>query len=146
MFRIAQEALTNSARHSQATQGGSLTLTSEQDCCTLTVDDNGQGYGSATVQGKGIGLRSMEERIHAVGGTLNVTSALGKGTRVTARCPAFGLEEERRKGAMEPITILIVDDHAIVRHGVRTFFEMEPDLLVLQEADSGKPPCAWRQS
>ena len=39
---------------------------------------------------------------------------------------------------MEPITILIVDDHAIVRHGVRTFFEMEPDLLVLQEADSGE--------
>jgi two-component system, NarL family, response regulator LiaR len=39
---------------------------------------------------------------------------------------------------MEPITILIVDDHTIVRHGVRTFFEMEPDLLVLQEADSGE--------
>jgi two-component system, NarL family, response regulator LiaR len=39
---------------------------------------------------------------------------------------------------MEPITILIVDDHAIVRHGIRTFFEMEPDLLVLQEADSGE--------
>ena len=39
---------------------------------------------------------------------------------------------------MEPITVLIVDDHAIVRHGVRTFFEMEPDLLVLQEADSGE--------
>lgn len=39
---------------------------------------------------------------------------------------------------MEPVTILIVDDHAIVRHGVRTFFEMEPDLLVLQEADSGE--------
>jgi DNA-binding NarL/FixJ family response regulator len=39
---------------------------------------------------------------------------------------------------MEPITILIVDDHAIVRHGVRTYFEMEPDLLVLQEADSGE--------
>lgn len=39
---------------------------------------------------------------------------------------------------MEPITILIVDDHAIVRHGVRTYFEMEPDLQVLQEADSGE--------
>ena len=101
LFRIAQEALANSARHSQATQV-ELTLTSEQDHCTLTVDDNGQGFDSATVQGKGIGLRSMQERIHAVGGTLNVTSALGKGTRVTARCPAFGLgegAEERRDGA-----------------------------------------------
>lgn len=39
---------------------------------------------------------------------------------------------------MEQITVLIVDDHAIVRHGVRTFFEMQPDLLVVQEADSGE--------
>ena len=101
LFRIAQEALTNSARHSQATQV-ELTLTSEQGRCTLTVDDNGQGYDSATVQGKGIGLRSMQERIQAVGGTLDVASALGTGTRVTARCPACGLEEgaeERRDGA-----------------------------------------------
>ena len=138
LFRIAQEALTNSARHAQATQV-ELALTSEQDRYTLMVDDNGQGFDSATVQGKGIRLRSMQERIHAVSGTLNVTSALGKGTRVTARCPAFELgegAEERRNGAN-------YDSHrrydpAIVRHGVRTFLEMESDLLVLQEADSGE--------
>jgi signal transduction histidine kinase len=102
LFRIAQEALANSARHSQASQV-ELTLTSEQGRCTLTVDDNGQGFDSVAVQGKGIGLRSMQERIHAVGGTLDVTSALGKGTRVTASCPAYGLgevgAEERRDGA-----------------------------------------------
>jgi NarL family two-component system sensor histidine kinase LiaS len=101
LFRIAQEALANSARHSQATEVD-LTLTSEQDCCTLTVADNGQGFDSATVQGKGIGLRSMQERIHAVGGTLVVESAQGKGTRVTARWPASGLgegAEEGRNGA-----------------------------------------------
>ena len=39
---------------------------------------------------------------------------------------------------MEQITILIVDDHAIVRHGLRTFFETQPDLLVVQEAGSGE--------
>jgi NarL family two-component system response regulator LiaR len=39
---------------------------------------------------------------------------------------------------MEQITILIVDDHAIVRYGLRTFFETQPDLLVVQEADSGE--------
>ena len=39
---------------------------------------------------------------------------------------------------MEQITVLIVDDHAIVRHGLRTFFDMQPDLLVVQEADSGE--------
>lgn len=39
---------------------------------------------------------------------------------------------------MEPITVLIVDDHAIVRHGLRTFFELQPDLVVVQEVDSGE--------
>ena len=39
---------------------------------------------------------------------------------------------------MEPITILIVDDHAIVRHGVRTFLSIYPDLQVVEEADSGE--------
>jgi NarL family two-component system response regulator LiaR len=39
---------------------------------------------------------------------------------------------------MEQITVLIVDDHAIVRHGLRTFFETQPCLLVLGEADSGE--------
>jgi two-component system, NarL family, response regulator LiaR len=39
---------------------------------------------------------------------------------------------------MEQITVLIVDDHAIVRHGLRTFFDMQPDLHVLQEAESGE--------
>jgi NarL family two-component system response regulator LiaR len=39
---------------------------------------------------------------------------------------------------MEQITVLIVDDHVIVRHGLRTFFNMQPDLLVVQEADSGE--------
>ena len=39
---------------------------------------------------------------------------------------------------MEQITVLIVDDHAIVRHGLHTFFATQPDLLVVQEADSGE--------
>jgi len=39
---------------------------------------------------------------------------------------------------MEQITVLIADDHAIVRHGLRTFFDLQPDLLVVQEADSGE--------
>ena len=37
----------------------------------------------------------------------------------------------------EPITILIVDDHAVVRHGARAFFEMEEDFLVVGAVGSG---------
>lgn len=101
LFRIAQEALANVVRHSRATRV-ELTLASEQDRCTLTVEDNGQGFDPATVPGKGVGLHSMQERIRAVGGTLVVASAPGQGTHVTACCPACELEEraeERRNGA-----------------------------------------------
>ncbi|GHO86980.1 hypothetical protein KSZ_49860 [Dictyobacter formicarum] len=38
----------------------------------------------------------------------------------------------------EPITILIVDDHSVVRQGVRAFVELQEDLLIIGEADSGK--------
>jgi len=101
LFRIAQEALANVARHSRAIQV-KLTLTSEQGRCSLIVEDNGRGFDPATAQGKGVGLCSMQERIRAVGGTLLIASAPGQGTRVTACCPAFRLEEEteeRRDGA-----------------------------------------------
>jgi NarL family two-component system response regulator LiaR len=43
----------------------------------------------------------------------------------------------------EPISILIVDDHALVRQGVRAFLETQPDLLVLGEADSGTAAAAF---
>jgi two-component system, NarL family, response regulator LiaR len=39
---------------------------------------------------------------------------------------------------MDQITVLIVDDHAIVRHGVRAYLDIQADLLVTQEADSGE--------
>jgi two-component system, NarL family, response regulator LiaR len=47
---------------------------------------------------------------------------------------------------MEQITVLIVDDHAIVRHGLRTFLDIQPDLLVVGRPTQGRPLCVWRQS
>src|SRR5258708_8558702 len=45
--------------------------------------------------------------------------------------------EQGRAMMGEPITILIVDDHAVVRHGARAFFEMEEDFLVVGAVSSG---------
>ncbi len=90
LFRIVQEALANVARHSRATRV-EITMTSEQETCRLKVDDNGQGFDYATKQGKGIGLLSMQERMHSVDGTLLIESAPGQGTHITARCPMPGL-------------------------------------------------------
>jgi signal transduction histidine kinase len=85
LFRVTQEALANIARHSSATQV-EVELAWEGDQVTLSLADDGHGFNPATTNGKGVGLRSMRERVEALGGQLSVTSQPGAGTRVTVRC------------------------------------------------------------
>jgi len=88
LFRIAQEALTNIARHSQATQIEVLLLGDSQ-AISLAVHDNGVGFDVDQIDGnpkRGIGLRNMVERLEAVGGHLSISSS-SAGTRVLAAIP-----------------------------------------------------------
>ncbi len=85
LFRVTQEALANIARHSGATKVEVyLAWVGEQ--VTLTLTDNGKGFNPATPPGRGLGLRSMRERVEAVGGHLDITSQPEAGTQVTVRC------------------------------------------------------------
>ena len=84
LFRIAQEALANTARHSQAGHAEIL-LVYNPDCVTLTIVDDGRGFNISDVQG-GMGLRSMRERAELIGGELIIESALGEGALVSVRC------------------------------------------------------------
>jgi NarL family two-component system sensor histidine kinase LiaS len=99
-WRIAQEALSNVARHSQATSVQvRLCYTPEQ--VTLTIADNGRGFELADGQRAGIGLHSIRERMADVGGTVTVQSHPGEGTVLMACCPlpqgVVGLPEAARK-------------------------------------------------
>ena len=85
MFRVTQEALANIARHSGATQV-EVYLAWEGDQVTLSFSDNGRGFDPAALHAKGLGLRSMRERVEAIGGQLSVTSQPEVGTQVTVRC------------------------------------------------------------
>jgi signal transduction histidine kinase len=89
LFRIAQEALSNVARHSNATQV-SVKLGCTMDAVSLTISDNGRGF-SATrdelAARSGLGLRSMQERLEAIGGSFEIQSSEGAGTRVLVCCP-----------------------------------------------------------
>ncbi len=90
LFRVAQEALSNAARHSQATLV-QMTLTTTEELVTLAVVDNGQGFDMTRQRRLGIGLLSMQERMKALGGNAQITSAPGKGTRITAYCRRSGV-------------------------------------------------------
>jgi signal transduction histidine kinase len=82
LFRVLQEALANVARHSQASKA-LVTLKSENGNITLVIEDNGIGF-DANQTTKGVGLDSMQERLAAANGTLEVSSRQSKGTCVTA--------------------------------------------------------------
>lgn len=90
LFRIAQEALSNVARHSKATLVQML-LTTAEDTVTLSVIDNGQGFDTTGQGSPGAGLLSMRERMKTLGGDVQIESSAGKGTRIVARCPRLGV-------------------------------------------------------
>lgn len=88
LYRIAQEALTNAAKHARA-QRVDLALVREPGAVSLTIRDDGQGFDAARVSsaGRGLGLISMRERAELAGGGLVIASAPRRGTTVVARIP-----------------------------------------------------------
>lgn len=97
-FRVVQEALTNTAKHAQATQVW-VNLQHQEGTLSLTFRDNGIGFDVAGMRlhaerGSGIGLRGMEERLWLVGGHLDITSMPGHGTEIRARVPTTGRAAE----------------------------------------------------
>jgi two-component system sensor histidine kinase UhpB len=84
VYRVAQEALTNVARHSEAL-GASVSLARAGDGrVTLTVRDDGRGFDPAR-HAQGTGLRGMRERAVLIGASLDVESRPGHGTTVRLR-------------------------------------------------------------
>ncbi len=86
LYRCLQEALTNVARHAQATQV-QVDLVCEVGTIILSVKDNGHGFDSQTDKNyspilQGIVLLGIRERLDALNGHLNVDSQAGKGTRL----------------------------------------------------------------
>lgn len=83
VFRIAQEALSNCARHSHA-RHVRLALAPATPHMVLTVSDDGVGFDPETAKHRGLGLITMRERAELAGGHLHIDSRPGGGTRLTA--------------------------------------------------------------
>jgi len=86
LFRVAQEALANVARHSGAGHA-EVDLVYTAGTITLRVADDGRGFDPTRNPGGGFGLQSMHERLVRLGGYVNVESAPDKGTWVECVCP-----------------------------------------------------------
>jgi len=91
LFRIAQEALSNVRRHSQATEA-EVKVEFEDKKARITVKDNGKGFTlpetmSDLVKAGRLGLAGMQERIQLLNGSLKIESEPGRGTTVTVEAP-----------------------------------------------------------
>lgn len=82
-YYVAAEALANTIKHAEATSVG-ITIYHRDGCLVVSVTDDGRGGADPT---RGTGLVGLADRLHAVDGTLQVTSPPGQGTTLTARLP-----------------------------------------------------------
>jgi signal transduction histidine kinase len=153
LFHSIRELLLNVAKHA-GTDKAVLTLDVADDELTIAVQDRGQGFNTDSLEptqpGHQFGLFSVKERMEELGGWLQVKSAPGRGTTVTLGLPFLSVvaaedlsENEAQVSSPTAITagirrVLLVDDHAMVRQGLRAILDHYPDLLIIGEAADGR--------
>ena len=120
VYRVAQESLTNIARHAQASRV-TIGLECGPSRVVLRVADDGRGFSGVPEENGG--LRSMRERSLLVGGALAIKPASAGGVEVRLEVPATPVAAQ--------------DDHAIVRSGLKKVLDAKPDLRVVAEAEDG---------
>lgn len=104
LFRVAQGAISNIARHSDA-KNATISLERSASEVVLRVEDDGKGFDVGEItgvdeSGRGAGLFGMKERVNLVGGTCAIESQPGQGTKVVVRVPRIGgVADEEDKSA-----------------------------------------------
>ncbi len=83
IYRVLQEAMNNIAKHSKADLVNISLMEKKDNRIELVIEDNGIGFDMESIK-KGLGLGSMRERAELSGGTLDIESVAGKGTKILA--------------------------------------------------------------
>lgn len=164
MYQSIRELLFNVLKHASAKQATISVTVTPHETLEVTVADDGNGFdpaaiGMTAIGSKCFGLFSTRERMEVLGGRLELSSAVGQGTHATLIIPYRPLTEpagslgtppplrtepsrlstEGRASlsAPAPLRVLLVDDHAMVRQGLRSLLEGHDDVQVVGEAGDG---------
>ena len=86
LFRIAQEAITNTIRHAKATRASVVVLRQLHEI-TMLIEDDGQGFNMEEKSDLSLGLMGMRERVNLLGGSFVIESGPGEGTTIRVRVP-----------------------------------------------------------
>lgn len=159
IFRAVQELLLNVVKHS-GTKNASVVFFATDGIFNLTVSDEGKGFDPAIIDSdkwssKGFGLLSIRERAKYAGGSFEIESAPGRGSRFTLKIPSGintddALEEKMDNWPSdvsaepetlvsgESVRVMVVDDHEIMRTGLIEIMAGHPDIHVVGEASNGR--------
>ena len=164
VFQSVRELLMNIAKHASSSQA-EVVLEYMEATLRVRVRDYGVGFDMAAVadassSANKFGLFSIRERMKAVGGSFDLHSEQGRGTMAVLTLPLpsglqsgaptleqavhQGVQDEPpalellRSGSKDPkVRVLLVDDHAMIRQGLRSVLETYPDMSVVGEAGDG---------
>jgi len=155
LFRSVRELLFNAIKHSGVDSAKVILSKDGPDRLRIAVCDSGKGFDPTRIwessrQQSGFGLFTIRERLEFSGGRLEIESAPGKGAALTLIAPVE--RAKVRKSAAIPETIsskpsekkdhkfrtLLVDDHAVVRHGLSMILDTQEDIEVVGEAADGE--------
>ena len=163
LFHAIRELLSNVRKHAGVKAAG-ITISSHDESVWITVADEGCGFDTNQIRSGGgtaggFGLFMLSERLSMLGGRMKVESAPRAGSKITlvlpqalavepgrdlassraSRAPRF---RSRQAGsirkAKKKIRILLVDDHAVVRHGLAVMLQEHEQLEVAGEASDGE--------
>ena len=158
LFQAVRELLLNVVKHAQVSEAVISFERRESGEWITTVEDHGIGFDASMMQHRSpdehFGLFSIQERMEAMSGWCRIHSIPGRGTRVELGLALNGDERERpeESTALMPDTtdlsrtgkpgsrwrLLLVDDHAMVRQGLRSILETYTDLDIVAEAVDGE--------
>lgn len=160
LFRVVQEGLTNVMRHSNSRKA-LIRVAVADDRVKVIVQDEGTGIDSRVLsrlncgaKALGVGIAGLRERLRQLGGALEIVSQ-SQGTQLVASLSAEERGDSLDEGALEVSRskqseasgetaahatrkrILVVDDHELMRRGIRALLDDQPDLEICGEAKNG---------
>jgi PAS domain S-box-containing protein len=167
LFQSVRELLMNAVKHAR-TEQASIRVDHSDHLLRLVVQDQGCGFDATVSPGSTqFGLFSIKERMQTLGGRLIVSSEPGKGTAITLALP-LAQEELKANGssvrgdkisspltphsstltpaASHPIRVLIVDDHTMIREGLKAILLDYPEFDLVGEAGNGREAVSITQS
>ena len=155
LFQCVRELLFNAIKHARVNSVLLSTAVDDSNSVYITVKDKGIGFDPNTIvqvdnENAGYGLFSIRERLTLLDGYFELDSAPGKGTSCTLIVPL--IEEEFRQieeriipekdssisfNTEKNFCVLLVDDNAMIRAGLSTFLQAQPDIEIVGEAVNG---------